>query len=415
LVAALLATTCLTVFAQDAGATGATVSSAATYKVVAAGNDFGFRLLRQLITSGDSDNVIISPLSVSLALAMVYNGAGGSTREAMARTLEIAAIGDDLVNSASHQLLGSLRKADRAVQLQIANALWVESGFALSPTFVDHTQNFYDATARSLDFSGDPATAAAVINAWVNRNTRGKIPTIIDKLSQQTRLVLTDAVYFKGRWSQPFHQKATATRAFYLRSGGSVMIPMMLQSGDYGYLETPDFQAIRLPYGKDRFDMYVFLPRKSRAIANYGAAASGFLKSLDQTQWSAWVSGMSSSREGTIVLPKFELRYAVGLNDALKSMGMGVAFDPAHADLSRITGRPAQLWIDFVRHKTYLKVDEEGTEAAAATAVGVVGAAVMARPHPFEMIVDHPFFCAIAERDSGAVLFAGIIANPRAS
>lgn len=389
-------------------------SSAPTEKVVAAGNDFGFRLLHSLIAAGDEDNIVVSPLSVSIALAMVFNGAGGSTKEAMARTLGVAALDEGQVNGANHQLLETLQKADPAVQLQIANALWVKAGFALSASFVDQTRDYYDATAQSLDFYGDPESAVKAINAWVDHNTHGKIPTIVDNLSRQTRLVLTDAVYFKGRWSRPFEAKATQTRSFHLRSGASVMTPMMVQGGKYPYLETPDFQAIRLTYGSGRFAMYIFLPRESPAASKRGSAMSRFLKSLDEAHWNDWINRMSSGSEGSIVLPKFELRYSKGLKDALTSLGMGVAFDPDRADLSQIPAKPIRLWIDFVQHKTYIKVDEEGTEAAAVTAVGVVASAIVARPRPFEMIVDHPFFCAITERDSGAILFAGLITNPAA-
>jgi len=386
--------------------------SVPTEKVVAAGNDFGFRLLHSLIASGNEDNVIVSPLSVSIALAMVFSGARGSTREAMARTLGIASLDEGQVSSANHQLLETLRKADPAVQLQIANALWVEAGFALNTSFVDQSRDYYDATAQSLDFSGNPESAVKTINAWVDHNTQGKIPTIIDTLSRQTRLVLTDAVYFKGRWSRPFEKTATQTRPFHLRTGASVMTPMMAQGGKYPYLDMPDFQAIRLTYGSGRFDMYIFLPHESPAPFSHGSAMSRFLKSLDETHWNDWINRMSGGSEGRIVLPKFELRYSKALKDSLSSLGMGVAFDRYRANLSSIPAQPTHLWIDFVQHKTYLKVDEEGTEAAAATGIGVVASAVIAKPKPFEMVVDHPFFCAITGRDSGAILFAGMITNP---
>lgn len=407
-----LAAIALSLACFTAASTETPESPGSSDKVVAAGNDFGFRLLYTLIAAGDEDNIIVSPLSVSIALAMVLNGAGGSTREAMARTLGIASLDEGQVNSANHQLLDTLRKADPAVQLKIANALWVKTGFALSTSFVDQTRDYYDASAQSLDFYGDPAAAVKTINAWADRNTLGKIPTIVDRLSRQTHLVLTDAVYFKGRWSRPFDQKATQSRPFYLRDGASVMTPMMTQKGEYPYLETPDFQAIRLTYGGGRFAMYIFLPRESPGASKHGSAISRFLKSLDQAHWNDWTSRMRGGSEGLIVLPRFELRYSKGLKDTLTSMGMGVAFDPQRADLSRIPAEPIKLWIDFVQHKTYLKVDEEGTEAAAVTAVGVVASAVVAKPKPFEMIVDHPFFCAITERDSRAMLFAGVITNP---
>jgi serine protease inhibitor len=383
-----------------------------TDKTVAAGNAFGFRLLHTLLGEGDKDNIVISPLSVSLALAIVFNGAGGTTRDAMAQTLGIAALDDKQVNAASRQLLEFLAKADPAVQLQIANALWVKAGFDLNSGFVERTRDYYEATAQSLDFSGNPAGSIKSINDWVSDHTHGKIPTILDKVSRQTRLVVTDAVYFKGPWSRPFDTKMTTTRAFHLTDGSRVMTPMMDQVGRYPYLETPDLQAIRLPYGNRRFEMYIFLPRKSPERSGHAGSIAHFVRSLNENTWNDWTTRMSGANRGRIVLPRFELNYSRNLSDALKSMGMAVAFDPGRADLSHIPAAPAPLWIDFVQHKTYFKVDEQGTEAAATTAVGVVSSAVMAGPPPFEMVVDHPFFCAIAEHDSGAILFAGMITNP---
>ena len=385
---------------------------AATGKLVTANNDFGFRLLHSLLAQGDEDNVVISPLSVSLALGIVFNGAGGVTRDAMAHTLGISSLSDQQVNGESHQLLDSLAKADPAVQLQIANALWVRSGFALNPEFVERTREYFDATVRALDFAGDPQASVKIINDWASDHTHGKIPGIIDRLNPQTRLVVTDAVYFKGSWTHLFDKKLTRPRAFYLPGGTTVTTPMMEQSGRYPYFETPDFQAVRLAYGHGHFDVYLFLPRKSPSAQGHGL--SHFLASLDETNWNEWTNRMSGSNEGKIVLPKFELNYSRRLNQQLESMGMGVAFDPDHADLARIAAQSAKLWIDFVQHKTYIKVDEQGTEAAAVTAVGIGLMAVMSDSRPFEMIVDHPFFFAITEHDSGSILFTGIVTNPAA-
>ena len=383
-----------------------------TDKVVAANNVFGFRLLHALRAEGGQDNVIISPLSVSLALGIVFNGAGGGTRSAMASTLGFASLNNQEVNGASHQLLDTLTKADPAVQMEIANALWVKSGFALNAGFVERAREFYAATAKSLDFSGDPDGSVKTINDWVDNHTHGKIPSIIDNVSAQTRLVVTDAVYFKGRWRDPFKKEMTRPHQFTLPSGAHEMTPMMDQHGKFPYLDTPDFQAIRLAYGNRRFDMYVFMPRRSPGQSGHGDDLPRFLQSLNEANWNDWTNRMSGGNEGRIMLPKFELRYGKQLNQSLDSMGMGVAFDPNRADLSGIPAQPDKLWIDFVLHKTYIKVDEEGTEAAAVTAVGVLDMALSDQPRPFEMIVDHGFFFAITERDSGAILFAGIVTNP---
>ena len=370
----------------------------ATTNIDGAMNDFGFRLLRTL-TSGNGGNVIVSPLSVSLALAMTYNGAAGGTKTAMAQTLAVSSFNDEDLNRANRGLLDTLEKADSSVKMEIANALWAQSGFRINPQFLKLSEEFYGAPVDNLDFN-DPRKAADTINAWVDRETHGKIPTIVQRPDRNTRLILTDAVYFKGRWTLPFDKKETKPGKFHLPDGGSIDAPMMTRSGKYRYFETDTFQAIRLPYGNERFAMYVFLPRNTAGLPD-------LMRSLDLAHWSDW-SGRLRGRRGRIVLPRLELTYASSLNDALKSIGMAVAFDPTRADFSRIHPPPPELFIGDVEHKTYVKVDEEGTEAAAATSVAMMAMNVTApSPPPFVMVVDHPFFCAIAERQSGALLFAG--------
>ena len=365
-------------------------------------NDFGFRLLRSL-TDGNGKNVIVSPLSVSLALAMTYNGAAGGTRTAIAKTLGAAALSDEAFNNDNRLLLDTIKKADPAVQMEVANALWTQSGFAVSPDFLKVNRDSYDATLDSLDFAGNPQHAMDTINSWVNQKTHAKIPKILDVVDSATVLVLTDAVYFKGRWAVPFDKKQTVPRAFYLHGGTTVNAPMMVENGDYPYFENDAYQAIRLSYGNDRFAMYVFLPRKPGGLPN-------LLRKFDAARWTEMTDKLAD-RKGEIVLPKFESTYGEQLNDALKSMGMGVAFSD-RANFSRIHPPPPQLAISDVEHKTYFKVDEEGTEAAAATSVGIVALAMREEPPPFEMVVDRPFFCAITERHSGALLFAGVVTDP---
>jgi serpin B len=365
-------------------------------------NDFGLRLLRTL-TDGNGRNVLVSPLSVSLALAMTYNGASGTTRTAIAKTLGIASSSYAELNRDNRELLDMIRKADPKVQIEIANALWTQSGFAIQPQFLKQTHDFYDAAAEGLNFATEPQAAADQINGWVKDRTHGKIPKIIKDVSPFTVLVLTDAVYFKGLWQVPFDKRETAPRSFHLLDGSTLSIPMMVQDGHYDYLETDALQAIRLPYGNGRFVMYVFLPRKNSGVPD-------FIRTLDPARWTHLVAQLRR-RKGQIVLPKFESTYGQKLNDALKQMGMGVAFSSG-ADFSRIHPPPPQLQINDVEHKTYMKVDEEGSEAAAATSVGIVASAVMREPPPFTMVVDHPFFCAITEEQSGALLFAGVVTNP---
>jgi serpin B len=381
---------------------GAQPTSALTADISIPVNDFGLRLLRTL-TDGSGANVIVSPLSVSLALAITYNGAAGETRNAIAKTLGAVTLSDTDFNRRNRLLLDTIQKADPAVQMEIANALWTQSGLSISSEFLKLSHDYFDAAAESLNFEGDPGKAADVINGWVKQRTHGKIPEIIENPSRSTVLVITDAVYFKGRWSLPFDKKKTEPRTFHLQGGGSVTPPMMSQNGKYDYFETNSFQAIRLPYGNDRLAMYVFLPRKNTRLPD-------FLRSLDESHWREWTRKLARSK-GEIVLPGFESTYSQQLNNALKAMGMSVAFGP-QADFSRLRPPPPPLRIDAVEHKTYVKVDEEGTEAAAVTSVGIVAMAVIASPPPFQMVVDHPFFCAIAEQRSGALLFAGVVTDP---
>lgn len=269
-------------------------------------------------------------------------------------------------------------------------------------------ESFYDASVASLNFVGDPKGAAAEINSWVDENTHHQILAIVGEIEPDTRLILTDAVYFKATWSLPFNKAETRPRPFHLMSGDSRQAALMDQSESFSYFENQNFQAIQLPYGNEgRYAMYVFLPRKT-------AGLPGFLRSLDETHWKRWTSQFDENR-GEIALPKFETTYSEQLNDALEAMGMRLAFDDRKADLSRIPLHPnpgTPLFISDVEHKTWMKVDEEGTEAGAATSVVIEEASLSATPHPFVMIVDHPFFFAITDQESGALLFAGVVMDP---
>jgi serpin B len=382
-------------------------------RVSAAGNAFGFHLLKTL-EAGRHANVIISPLSLALALAMTQNGAAGATRTAIAQTLGVGAMTDAELNDANHQLQQSLAAADPAVQLEIANALWLQSGFAILPEFVRVNHDSYDADAQNLDFAGDPKGAVAAINDWAKRETHGRIPSILREIDCATRLVLTDAVYFKGRWQRPFHKTETQPKPFHLGSGESPDVPMMRQGGEFHYTENDDFQAIRLPYGNGRLAMYIFLPRKHLLEPTHDKLEE-FVKTLDASHWTDWVSKLEGrSEEGTIVLPRFELDHSRMLNGDLSQMGMSIAFDAKQGDFSRMHQPPPNLYIGFVIQKDYMKVDEEGTEAAAVTVGGVImGTAVGAPTKTFEMVVDHPFFLAIADTQTNALLFVGAITDPR--
>lgn len=380
---------------------------AVTRRVSSATDEFGFRLLK-LLAKDQKQNTIISPLGIAMAFAMAYNGAAGGTKTEMAKTLGLGSLSDDDINRANHSLMLALAKADPAAQPEIANALWVQKNFPINPDFRTVCQSFYDASAANLDFVGDPKVAAAEINSWVDKHTHHRIPAIVGEIDSATRLILTDAVYFKATWSFPFKKAETRPRPFHLMNGDSRQTALMDQTRRFSYFENQKFQAIRLPYGNElRYAMYVFLPRQTAGLPD-------FLRSLDQKHWTQWTSQFEENN-GEIALPKFETTYSQKLNDALKAMGMRLAFDDRKADFSWIPLHPtrsAPLFISDVEHKTWMKIDEEGTEAGAATALVFEAMAAYGSPHPFVMIVDHPFFFAITEQESSALLFAGVVMDP---
>jgi serine protease inhibitor len=366
--------------------------------LVAANTRFAFKLFDQLAQPERSKNIFISPASVFLALAMAYNGAAGETRRGMAEALDLPGMSLDEVNRAGAELLQSLRSVDPQVRLAIANSLWGRQGIDFDREFLRRCAEFYGAEVQTLDFA-DPRALAA-INGWVRQHTAGKIEKILDRIDRDMLLVLLNAIYFKGNWTRPFDRQRTEERDFHLLGGGQKRLPLMTQSGEYQYYEDQGFQAISLPYGGERLSMYLFLPEQRGGLA-------AFQQHLSDANWSAWMRHFRKT-EGTVVLPRFKLEYEVSLNQALQTLGMEAAFSRQ----ANFTGMGAgALKIDEVRHKTFVEVNEEGTEAAAVTAVTMMRASFVPKRR-FTMVVDRPFFCAIRDNQSGAILFMGLIVEP---
>ncbi len=368
-------------------------------KLIAANTKFGFKLFSQVVTQDSDTNVFVSPASVAIALDMTYNGANGSTKQAMAKALELQGLTLQEINSSNAALKKVLlENPDPQVQLSIANSLWANQDVSFNPEFLEKTQDFYQAKVTNLNFT-EPG-AAKVINNWVTENTRGKINQIVDKIQPNQVLFLLNAIYFKGNWTNQFDKSQTAQQPFYLASGNQKRLPMMSQSGNYKYHENEQFQAVSLPYGKDgKLSFYVFLPKENSNLKS-------FYQNLSAENWEKLMSQFSK-REGSIRLPRFKMDYEVTLNDALKALGMGEAFTN-QADFS---GMGKNLAISEVKHKTFVEVNEEGTEAAATTSTGIVAVSAPAEK-PFEMIVNRPFFCAIRDNQTGSVLFMGSIMEP---
>jgi serpin B len=365
-------------------------------------NRFAFKLFSQIDAQSDGDNIFISPTSIAIALAMTYNGADGDTQAAMARTLELQGLSLDAVNQANAALDRSLENTGEGVKLAIANSLWLRQGVNFNSKFLQQIQKSYRARVESLDFN-DP-NAPAIINGWVAQQTNDKIEQIVGQISPQTLLYLINAIYFKGDWTYSFPEDATEDRPFTLPNGSEVQQPLMSRTGEYRYLETEEFQAIRLPYGEGNIGFYVFLPREESSLAQ-------FYDRLDVQAWSDWIDRMRS-RRGSISLPRFELEYDIELKETLAALGMEIAFTPDRANFSKMHAPPPSLAISQVKHKTFVEVNEAGTEAAAATSVGITATSVQEPQEPFNMTIDRPFFCAIRDDRTGAILFIGSIINP---
>ena len=371
-------------------------------RLTSATSRFSFKLYGQILKQTGNKNTFVSPLSVMLALAMTYNGADGTTRQGMAQALEMEGMSLEDVNRAFSDLKSALAPADSKIQLKIANSLWARNGFTINPAFIERNKQHYAAEIASLNFA-DPA-APGTINSWVSRNTEGKIDKIVDRIRDDDVLLLINAIYFKGQWQVEFEKKNTKPELFRLAGGQQKQLPMMSQSGSYRYYKGKDFQSVALPYGTGKVSMYVFLPDEQKGL-------NEFEKDLTAENWDIWLNSFRQT-PGELMLPRFKVEWELVLNDALKALGMTEAFDPARADFSQIAKvNPVNnLFISQVKHKSWCEVNEEGTEAAAATSV--VGAMTTSVQQRFVMKVDRPFFFAIRDNQTGVVLFMGSVTNP---
>ena len=374
-------------------------------RLIAATSRFAFRFYNQVLKQGATKNVFVSPSSVILALAMTYNGAAGETRQAMAQALEIEGLSLADVNRAFADLKSTLGTADPKLQLKIANSLWARKGFSLNPDFIQRSKEYYAAEVTSLDFNNP--TAPATINLWVRNNTGDRIDKVVDRISPDTILFLINAIYFKGQWRNEFEKGKTREDDFKLADGSQKKLPMMSQSGKYNYYKGKDFQAVSLPYGTGRMSMYVFLPDNRTTLDQ-------FERDLTIENWETWMKGFRVA-PGEVMLPRFKVEYEVDLNDVLKALGMGEAFDPNRANFSGIAqlSQAERIYISKVKQKTLAEVNEEGTVAAAVTAVEAQVTSVQLPQENFIMKVDRPFFLAIRDNLTGAVLFMGSIVDPR--
>ena len=374
----------------------------AEQQLIQADNRFAIKLLKQASadTRDTLSNLFVSPLSVAMALAMTYNGAAGTTEDAMRATLELDSMSFAEVNESYRSLISLLRELDPHVQLQIANSIWYKQGYTVLQPFLDANHVYYDARVSALDFSS-PA-APDTINGWVTEQTHGVIDRIVDAIPDGMRLYLINAIYFKGDWTEQFDPSLTQARPFQLPDGSMVSVPTMThgQEANVRLTYRPYATILDLPYGGAAFSMTIVLPRDTSSVDH-------LVDALTSDQWDGWTATLGPG-EATVYLPKFKVTNDLGLIPSLATLGMGIAFgcEPLTADFTRIHV-PSELCITEVKHKTYVDVNEEGTEAAAVTSVGEGLTSV-----PPAIYVDRPFLFALRENLSGTILFMGGIRHP---
>lgn len=364
-------------------------------------NEFAFKIFGLLNSPEQAEtNKMISPLSLFTALSMVYNGADGDTKKGIEEALQLNTEDINLLNSANKQLIHKLMTADASVTMDIANAIWYDQSLKVQNDFIANTQTYYDAQVRGENF-GDPKTVV-LINNWVKEKTHNKIKSILEQINPGEVMFLLNAVYFKGDWTDSFSEKMTRDKSFYT-SKGEIKVPFMYKDEYFNYAETDDLQAIELTYGKEKlFSMMVLLPKENTGI-------SDFIASLNPQMFSELNSGLRSEKV-KLFLPKWESSYtADNLKNELSKMGMAEAFS-GRADFSKLFERQSTA-ISSVKHKTYIKVDEEGTEAAAITSIGMVATSMPMHP-PTIMDVNRPFVYLIKERETNTILFLGVTNNP---
>jgi serine protease inhibitor len=369
--------------------------------LVRADNEFGLTLFREIASDDPRGNVVISPLSVSLALGMTVNGAQGATLDDMKSALGLAGYSMEEVNRQYRSIMRLLPSLDPAVELVTANSIWCRQGTPFKQDFLDLCHTWFRAQIASLDFSHPDASRT--INGWVSDQTGGKITSIVDRnIDPLTMMFLINAVYFKGDWLHAFDPEETFDSHFISADGTYLPCRMMSQpetTDFYTLLSAPQFDALDMAYGDSVFSMTILLPKE-------GSTVGSIVRQLTPSNWNDWMEGFRPW-SGRVLLPRFEIEYDLTMNDVLTALGMGIIFDPERADFTRICDVFGDFYVKKVKHKTYIRVDEIGTQAAAATSVEMGPTSV-----PDFFLVNRPFVLVIRENRLGTILFIGQINDP---
>ena len=363
-----------------------------------AADRFGISLLQAVHAQRPGENVFLSPASAQVILTLAANGARGETQQEMLGALGCGEVALEAVNQGMRDLRGIMAHPGEKVELNTANAIWYQKGMAVAPDFLTVATQQYGAQVSETTF-GDPAAARA-INRWVSDQTRGRIPQLVERTSDDDRMWLVNALYFKGTWQKPFDPSLTRGRTFHLPGGETREVPFMHQTDGFNYLREEGITGVRLPYGEGDLALYLFMPDEWE----------GFVEGLTPERYAEWIAALGYQRI-RLALPRVRLTDQAELVEPLKAMGMQRAFDPRKADLSGLFSEAPDLSIGRVIQKTFLEINEEGTEAAAATGIGVNATSAPVDPPPV-VVLDRPFLLAIRDDRTGVTLFLGAVVDP---
>ncbi len=399
LVLILLVYGCDSVAQEETGPEPQRPLTQAEQQVVETDNVFGLNLYSNLSAETPDKNLFISPLSVSMALGMTLNGARGNTRTGMLETLEKQGLSEESINTSYESLMDRFTQLDPKVKLDIANSIWYREGFSVEPAFLEVNRTYFDAEIAALNFG--VSSSPDIINTWVADKTNGLIDKIVDQINPDDVMYLINAIYFKGVWTNAFAEETTEERPFRNIDGTQSLIPLMYLYDTVAYAHKDDVSVIDLPYGDSLFSMTFVLP-------NDPSAFDDMARKITAQDWNYWTNDLQA--EDVIVsVPRFKLEYEKPLKEVLASMGMGDAFSEQIADFSGIS-TSRQLYISNVMHKSFVEVNEEGTEAAAVTSV-VVSTTSAGGDQPKVFTADRPFIFAIREHHSGSILFIGKVVD----
>jgi serpin B len=370
--------------------------SAPEQMLIGADNQLGFDLLRRAMAAAPDSNVLLSPLSAGMALGMTLNGAAGSTLDSMRLALQLGSASVADIDAGYRSLLGLLAGLDATTTFTIANSIWADSSLSVRASFLSAGQTDFDAEVQALNLRA-PSTVGT-INSWVKQKTNGKIPTIVNQIDPSEVMLLINAIYFKGAWRKAFDPKQTQPAPFTASDGSIQNVPTMGLNGTIGLAAITNAEVIELPYGNGAFAMTIVLPAAGHTVAD-------LVSGLDTATFAGWVAQIHDEADIDLTLPKFTFDYTRVLNDDLSALGMRRAFDSMTADFSQLAvlTPPTRLYLTNVTQRTFVDVNEDGTEAAAVTSVGVATAS----SKPAVIAVNRPFLFVLRERLSGTIFFVG--------